>query len=172
MVKPLPKRFNPDLLARDDACFEITFAQKNLKRLEAIILTAENDVRCKAVFSRRKRHVHVRGSFQTVVEMQCQRCLQTMDVNIEAPYELVFVDDEEAAEALPEQFDPVILDENGDMGVYDLFEDEIIMHVPAFPKHSDSALCRVEKTEFGELPKEASEGKPNPFEALKGLRLK
>ncbi len=171
MVKPLPKRFNPDLLARDNACFEITFAQKNLKRLEAIILTAENDVRCSAVFSRLKRHVHVKGSFQTVVEMQCQRCLQAMDVNIDEPYALVFVGDEEAAEALPEQFDPIVLDENGDMGVYDLFEDEIIIHVPAFPKHVDSALCGVEKTEFGELPKAVSEGKANPFDALKDLRL-
>ena len=172
MVKPLPKRFNPDLLARDGASFETTFAQKNLKRLEATILTAENDVSCTAVFSRHKRRVHIRGSFQTVVEMQCQRCLEAMDVNIDESYELVFVEDEDAAEALPEQFDPVILDENGDMGVYDLFEDEIIMHIPAFPKHSDSALCRVEKTEFGELPKEVSEDKANPFEALKDLRLK
>ncbi len=172
MVKPLPKRFNPDLLERDGASFEVTFAQNNLKRLEAAILTAENDVRCTAVFSRRKRHVHVRGSFQTVVKMQCQRCLKPMDVEIDEPYELVFVEDEDAAEALPDQFDPVILDENGDMGVYDLFEDEIILHVPAIPKHLDGDLCHVAKTEFGELPKEVSEDKPNPFEALKDLQLK
>lgn len=171
MVKVLPQRFNPDLLARDDTRFEVSLPQSKLARLAALLLAAQNDVHCSAMFSRRKRHVYIRGRIQTVVAMECQRCLEPMDFQIDEPYELVFVEDEAAAEALAKQFDPVILDEHGHIGVIDLFEDEIMLHVPAIPKHQDNAACRVSKTEFGELPESVSEEKPNPFEALKDLRL-
>ena len=94
-----------------------------------------------------------------------------MSASIDEPYELVFVEDEERAEALPQQLDPVILDEKGHIHVVDLFEDEVILHVPDIPRHPEEASCGAAKTEFGELPDEVKEGKPNPFEALKNLQL-
>jgi len=141
MYKALPQRFNPDLLARDGTRFQLVLPQDRMKRLAAVVLGSD------------------------------QRCLEPMSVIVDEPYELVFVENQEQAEALPKQLDPVITDEHGQIHVVDLFEDEVILHVPTIPKHEDSSECRVAKTEFGDIPADVEEGKPNPFEALKNLHL-
>ncbi len=171
MAKALPQRFNPDLLARDGTRFDTVLPQSQMQRLGAILLSTEHDIHCTAMFSRRKDVIVVSGRIRTTFALECQRCLEPMSVDIDEPYELVFVDDEEKAEALPQQFDPVILDEHGNIQVIDLFEDEVILHVPDVPRHLDASTCKMAKTEFGELPVDVEEGKPNPFEALKDLRL-
>ena len=176
MVKVLPHRFNPDLLARDGTRFELVLPQSQMTRLADILTSSTNEVTFSALFSRRKDHIVISGRLKTVFSMICQRCLESMNVSIDEPYELVFVEDQNEAEALPKQLDPVILDEHGHIHVVDLFEDEVILHVPDIPKHEDASACQVAKTEFGELPagvepKDVEEGKPNPFDALKDLRL-
>lgn len=171
MVKALPQRFNPDLLARDGTRFELVIPQSQMTRLRTILSSDQNDIHFSALFSRRKDHILISGRFKTEFSLECQRCLEPMSVQIDEPFELVFVEDEEKAEALPNQLDPVILDEQGQIHVVDLFEDELILHVPDIPKHVDIAVCGERETEFGELPAEVSETKPNPFEALKDLKL-
>ncbi len=171
MAKALPKRFKPDLLSRDGTLFNTVIAQSDMPRLRDILLSAEHDIHCTARFSRRKNVVVVSGNIKTTLTQECQRCLKPVDVDIDVPYELVFVDDEERAEALPDQYDPVILDEHGNIQVIDLYEDEVILHVPEVPRHSEATSCNMVKTEFGELPADVQEGKPNPFDALKDLRL-
>jgi len=171
MVKALPQRFNPDLLSRDGTRFELVIPQSRMPRLGSILSSDQNDVQVSAVFSQRKDHIHVSGRFKTEFALHCQRCLEPMSVVIDKPYELVFVENEEKADALPKQFDPVVLDEKGQIHVVDLYEDELMLHVPDIPKHSVSSECAQMETEFGDLPDEVSEGKPNPFNALKDLKL-
>ncbi|NND91480.1 MAG: hypothetical protein HKN42_11495 [Granulosicoccus sp.] len=171
MVKVLPQRFNPDLLARDGTRFELVLAQNQLKRLSSILASADNDVQVTALFSRRKDHIVISGRLKTRFTLICQRCLESMTVDINEPFELVFVENEEKAGELPKELDPVVLDEHGQIHVFDLFEDEVMLHVPDIPKHSDLSACSSGPTEFGELPAEVEEGKPNPFEALKNLNL-
>lgn len=171
MVKALPQRFNPDLLARDGTRFELVMPQGQMKRLSSILASADHDVQVTARFSRRKDHIVITGRLKTRFALVCQRCLEPMDVDISEPFELVFVENALQASALPDELDPVILDEHGQTHVVDLFEDEIILHVPDVPKHIDMAQCRQGPTEFGGVPAEVDEGKPNPFAALKNLNL-
>jgi len=171
MVKALPQRFNPDLLARDGTRFGLVLPQKQMPRLSNILSSANNDVQISALFSRRKDHILISGTIKTRFLLDCQRCLKPMDVDVSERFELVFVDSEAAASDLPDEFDPVVLDETGQIHVVDLFEDEVMLYVPDIPKHSDTTVCTLRQTEFGELPKEVEKGKPNPFEALKDLNL-
>ena len=171
MVKALPQRFNPDLLSRDETPFELVLPQSQLPRLGAILSSTDNDVQISAVFSRRKKLVLISGRFSTQFTMECQRCLQLFEVEVNEPFELVFVENEEKASELPNELDPVVLDDAGQIHVVDLFEDEVILHVPDIPKHSDLTTCTLRQTEFGELDAEVEEGKRNPFEALKNLNL-
>jgi len=171
MVKALPQRFNPDLLARDGTRFELVLPQSQMPRLSDILSSADNDVQVTALFSRRKHHIVISGRIRTRFALHCQRCLELMDVDVSEPFELVFVDNELKASELPNELDPVILDDAGQIHVVDLFEDEVILHVPDIPKHSDKTVCELDRTEFGELSADLEEGKPNPFEALKNLNL-
>lgn len=171
MVKALPQRFNPDLLARDGTRFELVLPQSQMPRLSDILSSSDNDVQVTALFSRRKDHILINGRLNTRFRLECQRCLEPLDVDISEPFELVFVENEQKASELPNELDPVILDETGQIHVVDLFEDEVILHVPDIPKHSDMTVCTLDQTVFGELPADVEEGKPNPFEALKNLNL-
>ena len=171
MVKALPQRFNPDLLARDGTRFELVLSQSKMPRLSSLLSSADNDVKVTALFSRRKHNIVISGRLSTQFSLHCQRCLNELTVDISEPFELVFVDDEQKASELPKELDPVILDDAGQIHVVDLFEDEVMLHVPDIPKHSDKTACTLSRTEFGELSVESEEGKPNPFEALKNLNL-
>jgi len=171
MVKALPQRFNPDLLARDGTRFEVVLPQSRFSRLADILSSTNHDVQVSALFSRRKDHILISGRITTTFALECQRCLNGMEVDISEPFELVFVENEQKADELPNELDPVVLDENGQIHVVDLFEDEVILHVPEIPKHSDMKACELHQTEFGELPADIEKGKPNPFESLKNLNL-
>jgi len=171
MVKALPQRFNPDLLSRDETHFELVLPQSQLPRLGAILSSDENDVQVTAVFSRQKKHVLISGDISTRFAMECQRCLEPFEVEVNEQFKLVFVENEEKASELPNELDPVVLDEDGQIHVVNLFEDEVILHVPDIPKHSDLTACTLSQTEFGDVAAEVEEGKPNPFEALKNLNL-
>ncbi|MFK7854996.1 MAG: YceD family protein [Granulosicoccus sp.] len=142
-----------------------------MKRLSGILSSADNDVQVTALFSRRKDHILISGMLNTEFALHCQRCLEPMSVKISESFELVFVENEEKASELPQELDPVVLDENGHIHVVDLFEDELILHLPNIPKHSDLTACKLGQTEFGELAADVEEGKPNPFEALKNLNI-
>jgi uncharacterized protein len=171
MVKALPQRFNPDLLARDETPFELVLPQSQLPRLGAIVSSDDNDVQISAVFSRQKKFVLISGRVSTQFTMECQRCLEQFDVEIDEPFQLAFVESEERASKLPDELDHVVLDDSGSIHVVDLFQDEVIFHVPDIPKHSDLTTCTLHQTEFGEVAAEVKEGTRNPFEALKNLNL-
>jgi len=172
MSKPLPSRFNPDYMARDGTKYEVELPFRRLPRLCELLDSAEGEARVSATFSRRKDHIVVSGRLQTDYPLLCQRCLSPMIVFVDERYELVFVGDEAAAKALPKEFDPIILDDTGMIHQTDLLEDELILHVPAIPKHSDHAGCVSGDREFGTPLTDADEAqKARPFDALRKLDL-
>ena len=174
MAKPLPKRFDPDQMARDGARHETSMSLSAFERLATLLHGTDGEVRITSGFTRRKDHIVVGGRIHVAWPLECQRCLEPMTVAIDEPYEFVFVESERAARVLPEALDPVVLDENGQIRVVDLLEDELILHVPAIPKHDDLAECTDAERSFGEVEAESTgdgEGRRNPFDVLKNLNL-
>ena len=174
MVKTLPARFDPDLMDRDGTRYEATLSVRHFPRLAALLASPDGEVRVSASFSRRKDHIVVAGRLRADWPLECQRCLEPITVAIDEPYELVFVDSERAAGELPEELDPVVLDDGGRIRAIDLFEDELMLHVPSFPRHEEGARCASAERSFGELPSEVAEegsGRTNPFGVLKDLNI-
>jgi len=185
MVKPLPSRFNPDLLARDGTRYEVELPQAQFVRLSTMLSSAEHTVQATAGFSRRKDHIVISGRIKTDYALECQRCLEPMVETIDAPFELVFVDSEQAAQQLAKELDPVVLDETGQIHVVDLLEDELLLHVPEIPKHAGDNACEFQETSFGgpigqsdDQPEKASpdekddeQSRQRPFDVLKNLNI-
>ena len=176
MVKTLPARFNPDLMSRDGTRYEATMPVRQFARLRDILASDEGEVRATALFSRRKDHIVVSGRLRAEWPLVCQRCLEPMTVAIDEPYELVFVESEALARELPKELDPVVLDESGQIHRTDLFEDELMLHVPLIPRHDDPDDCTDAERSFGEVPEPENdagdgEGRKNPFDVLKDLNL-
>ncbi len=161
-------------MARDGTRYSATVPLVQFKRFVPILASLEGDVHATAVFSRRKDHIVVSGELAAGVSVQCQRCLDVFVLPIESRYELVFVDSEAAARALPDDFDPVITDDKGHIHVVDLLEDELILQVPLVTRHPDGQ-CVAAQRSFGDIaPQEAEPGKDKkqrPFDVLKNLNL-
>lgn len=174
MSKPLPTRFNPDLMARDGTRYAATVPLAQFKRFVPILASMEGDVHASAVFSRRKDHIVVTGELRAQVQVQCQRCLDVFLMPIDSRYELIFVDSEAAAADLPDNLDPVITDDNGQIHVVDLLEDEIILQVPLVTRHPEGQ-CVAARRSYGDISPQAEEpaesNRQRPFDALKDLNL-
>jgi len=99
-----------------------------------------------------------------VCQLRCQRCLQSLDYEIQYDTSLI-LRDEAGLEALQddddEEFDSVLADVQLD--VLELLEEEILLSLPIAPKHETGA-CRVAKSES------LQEAERHPFAVLEKLK--
>ena len=104
-------------------------------------------------------------SLQSKVQMKCQRCLNAMEEPINVTYRFQFVKDEAAAEAYDAESDEAdALVHSRQFDLQELIEDEMLMALPLVSLHE---VCPSAGA-AGFLPPDA---KPNPFAALKNLKL-
>jgi len=171
MVKRAPSRFNPDLLARDATRYEAEVPLSQFTRLTELLLSSEGQVFATFGVSERKDHIAIRGSLSFEALQQCQRCMKPFATHTRADFELVCVENQAAADALPDELDPVVLDDDGQLHLVDLLEDEALLQLPDIPKHVNDTECRPQEQSFGTVPEATESGKPNPFGVLKDLKL-
>ncbi len=195
MVKPTPSRFNPDLLARDSTQYSVNLPLKQFIRLQEFLLDDSGEMQATFRFSRRKKAVMVAGQLTANFRLQCQRCLEPMQYAVDEAFEFVFAKSEEEAQKVPERFDPVVLDDSGQIHVVDLFEDELILYLPTVARHETEAQCEAsgyilfidearaestdehtdEQVEQGKQSQSEGSGtdnvRKNPFDILKNLDL-
>ena len=171
MAKPLPDRFNPDLMARDGTRHEAVLPIARFERLAAILASDAGEVHAAASFSRREDHIVVSGRVRAGYTLRCQRCLEPMVLEIDEPYELVCVASEAAARELADELDPVVLDDAGRITIVALLEDELILHVPLIARHPEAARCAPPEHSFGGEGIEPEAGPSRPFDALRNLNL-
>jgi uncharacterized protein len=77
---------------------------------------------------------------ETTVELTCQRCLEPFAQPIAERVELLFVDPGEAGAAIPQDYEPIELDD-GRLLPARLIEDELIVAIPFVPKHARVEDC-------------------------------
>lgn len=77
----------------------------------------------------------VGGLASAKVRVRCQRCLEPMDVEIDAVLALVAVSGDAQASDLPEQYEPLDLAPGESVLVTELVEDELLLALPSYPRH-------------------------------------
>ncbi|WP_018693224.1 23S rRNA accumulation protein YceD [Algicola sagamiensis] len=112
---------------------------------------------------------HISGSANVSVNLPCQRCGEVMTVDLAASFAFSPVRSED--EELPERYEPVVLNEDGEVMLHELIEDELILALPIVPKHEDDG-CQYaqEAMSWGDLPEESTQS--SPFDVLKELKRK
>jgi len=79
--------------------------------------------------------------------------------------QLGLITSEAQESALPEQMEPLLVPESGELQTIDLVEDELILAVPVVPINPDSSLPDAYRVD-------EAEQKQNPFSALSALKDK
>ena len=136
------------------------------------------NIDCKLSMDAYHRIVWLDGHVETKVPMECQRCLETVEIELVSDFHLALVDDESLIERLDEDADFIVLGESesskkgsidtpASIDLFALLEDELLLLMPLSPKHD---VCEHKHQPAQEEVVE--EKRDNPFEVLAALKGK
>ncbi|MGD9169037.1 MAG: YceD family protein [Candidatus Thiodiazotropha sp.] len=171
MSKRFPDRLDPWRFA--DLGKEIggELALETFSRLSACLLKPAGNVSFKLMFGRdQERRAILSGWLKAVLSLQCQRCLEEVNLPIEIHLSVAFVQGVDEAEMLPEDLDPCLVED--DQVIFrDLLEDELLLVLPQVAMHDPGACHAPASGVAGETPIEGSgQERTNPFSALAELK--
>ena len=171
----LPLEVDPFRLAAREEHLQGSIPIKQMKRLLTALSSGDGDVFIDAVFSVDiNQVVLLTGQIKTDTKLICQRCMGEMDLPISLDFQLAFVRSEAEMERLPEGYE-VTLIEDTPMMLSDIIEDEILLALPAIPKHldehcpSDNEAQDWNSQQTIETNTESSK-RENPFDILASLK--
>ena len=166
----LPLTIDAQRTAQKNLDYVGSYSPEQVTRIAESVVSVDSDVDNELSFKIDNQRLTVIEGHSTVdVTLECQRCRKDIKHHVYVSYCFSPVVNDEKAEALPESYEPVHVDEFGEIDLLGMIEDEIILSLPVVPVH-DSEHCEVSEADmvFGELPPEAE--KPNPFAVLASLK--
>lgn len=168
----LPLTLDPVRTAQKRLDYAGIFPRDLALRVAESVVSVDSDIECEMSFAiDNQRLAVITGDARVSVTLACQRCGQSFLHQVHTTYCFSPVKNDEQAEALPEAYEPLEVNEFGEIDLLAMVEDEIIISLPVVPVH-DSEHCEVSEADmvFGKLPEEAE--KPNPFAVLANLKRK
>jgi len=142
----------------------------SLDRLADVLFNETGAVAVDLFFGREGRLAKVEGQIEAVLELKCQNCLQAVQWSVKSAVKLGIVTSLDQADRLPEDYEPLLVDEEKIL-LKNIIEDELLLILPAFPKHEHNCLAHKQgnnKVDF--LPNEQQSPTKNPFSILAKLK--
>lgn len=162
----LPHRIDPASWADRGMRLSLDLAASVFPRLQQALQT-EARVQLELFWLRDpRRHAVFELRMQGHWPVQCQRCMETMDLVVDESVRLHLLQAEADVSRLDENEDYVVLDEQGELDLPEVVEDELLLCLPLVAKHEhcDEAMPLVS----AEAP--VVEEKKRPFAGLADLR--
>ncbi|MGZ8182556.1 MAG: YceD family protein [Methylobacter sp.] len=140
-----------------------------LDRLADMLFSDAGAVTVELFFGREGRLAKVEGQIEAVLELECQNCLQAVQWPVKSAVKLGIVTSLDQADRLPEDYEPLLVDE-GKILLKNIIEDELLLVLPAFPKHEHDCLVRKPGNKADFLQDEQQSPTENPFSILAKLK--
>ncbi|MBY4677173.1 YceD family protein [Marinobacterium arenosum] len=170
---PLPKRIDPRKLAEREVRFESSVDVDQLPRLVECLALPDGKIEVDLQFSVDEQRIRtIVGSARGDLHMACQRCLEPVEVEVAATFNLAIAASEEAAKQLPRYYDPLIV-EDEEIELLPVLEEELILSLPMVPYHQDCSIQTSFGDDAGAVDADGAESaseKPNPFSVLAKLK--
>ena len=167
----LPHTVNPAKLAQRRIVLDGNIPLGKLDRLSEQLVKLDSDglVALQLEFGKDKQgFTTIIGSASTQVELICQRCMKEMTFDLSAVISLALVADDEAANELPDRYDPILVESSGLMPLRSLVEDDLILALPIVAYHDSPCGYADDEKHTEESSVEASV--ENPFSVLEILK--
>ena len=147
----------------------VSFADKNRRivgeidfsrfdKLADLVVGESGSARFELRFGKAGRVPGASGVLDATFILQCQRCLGELPWHVHADMSLGFVGSVDEVALLPESMEPVMIDAEGHVSLVDIVQDELLLAIPAVPRHEDCGLSKVAG--------KAESDRPNPFAVL------
>ena len=170
---PFPERPDSSKLFAREAVIDAVLPLSRLERLARSLYNDEGQVAVHLVFGHDAQHRRtLSGELSTRLTLECQRCLQPVQMTIDGSLELLIVDDEETRAELEQssQFlGDIIVDEKDELDVLMLLEDELLLSLPMVPMHAEQD-CNAILKQLNEEAAAVQDVQVNPFAALAALQ--
>ncbi|WP_282297504.1 MULTISPECIES: YceD family protein [unclassified Stenotrophomonas] len=139
----------------------------DLTRLQGLVADTEGTCTYALEFGRDEivRVSYVELTLTTELPLTCQRSMQRFLLPVHVVQRLGLVRDEAEEAALPEEYEALLVPEDGELRPLDLVEDELVLAVPVVPLSPDGEAVNRDWA-----PTEEETSKANPFAALAALK--
>ncbi len=166
--QPPVEYITPFKLARQEQCLKGVVALREMARLGQYLISNEGEASFEILFGVDEgRTYFARGQASASLQMECQRCSKSMNVDVEAEIAIAFVTSDQQAERVSADYEPCMV-EDEKLSLVSLIEDELILALPIVATHEDTGC----QSWFGENEEPASLAEPreNPFAVLATLK--
>jgi uncharacterized protein len=147
--------------------FQARIPLAGLPRLREALAGDDGDATVDLAFGRdAEGHATLTGRVQAALALRCERCLEPLTLDVDAPLALGLVETDAEAARLPAELDPLVVE--GGLSLAEVVEDELILAVPIVPRHGEGTCPSrlAERYRPGpEAPREES-----PFAVLERLK--
>ncbi len=166
----LPKLVEPRKLVVTSASFQRFIRAEDLPRL-AESAREVRSVWVDVTFDRDEQgRPMLTGQVRAELELECQRCLESMSYSVEEPITLAIVWDEAQAKALPKHLEPwIVADDEAELPA--IIEEELILHLPVVARHEQDCLDSAYLSS-DEQEEDAPTAADSPFSVLSKLKGK
>ena len=173
--EPFPKQIDLRKLAAQEAHFNAKLDIAVMQRISSSVIGELGFLDVDLHIGVDKyRDRYLKGEVHCEAEVICQRCLQSIAVVVNAPINLQIVWDEEHAQQLRGEVDPLIVGEDELVDLNEVLEDELLLSFPLVSHHPDGECPDKHDYELSSEVApviEAAEEKENPFSVLAKLKV-
>ena len=164
-AKQLPRKINLYNFAKKEVKLNGDYKISNLPRLSEIASNLNDEVFVSLSFHlENEKTPCVDGIIKLQIVLDCQRCLDNLEVDLKIPFKIAFVRHESHANSLENKYEIYLVGENEEIKTKDLITDEIILTIPMAPSHDFECGLKTDKEDkFDEV-------REHPFDALKILK--
>jgi uncharacterized protein len=140
-TRPMPedgaRSVNVAVLADAGSKVELAIPIGRLERIAEYLASREGMVNGSIAFSREEGRIVAEVGLAAVLRMRCQRCLKAMTMPIESQSHVVLLASEEEAASIPPELETALAPE-GRLRLADLVEEELLLALPAAPRHPEA----------------------------------
>ncbi len=162
----LPKTIKLFNFAKKEVNLHGEYKISNVPRVSEVARNVEDNLKVNLSFNLENGKTPcVKGIIESKIVLDCQRCLDTLDLNLKVLFNLAFVRFESQAEELDKSFEVYVIGEDEELDTLNLISDEILLSLPMVPSHEfDCSLSEDNETKVEKVRK-------NPFDVLKNIKI-
>jgi len=155
-------------LTKEQAIFSGDMSLDSMKRILDLLDQQQGNIHYQLGFDKSEQgQTLIDINIDAELVMSCQRCLSPMQVRIARHSILVIVNDKTELHTISSDYEPYVVEENGNLSLHDMVQDELLLTIPLAPIH-DEADCGATST----VKKIKEESKINPFAILERSKKK
>ena len=132
-------------MAEAEAEVDFAIPLAELSGLRAVRAEVRGEVHGRVRFGRENEFAVARLSLSGLATLECQRCMQPMQLPLEAQTRVALVTSEAEAGRVPEDLEPVLA-ESGRISIAELITEELVLMMPIVPLHEDGSCAGAAAT--------------------------